>query len=332
MAAIVRVAIVAITLALLAGSALNALNGYRDLSVVFALAAPLGISAWGFARGGHHEAALVLLCVVLTVVTTMVLVLSPYGARDVAITAYGGIVLTGALLLSRRAFYALAGLTLFAGCAAFIVDILGFSHARPGHTTDWAQLVEFIVIIGVFAALGRYASEVLMGSLGDAQRANHLDSLTGLPNRAGFLAAAGARMKGPLAGNSVLVLADLDNFRRVNIVIGHRAGDAVLEETARRLRDAMSGHMVARVGDDEFVVLGHGIGDDAQCDAFARAVHRALQFEYSGVSVRASVGYARAPRDANGLEALMLAAEASLINAKDHEHEADRFAAPAERI
>lgn len=331
MAAIVRVAIVAVTIALLAGSALNALGGHRDLSVLFALAAPLGISAWGFARGGHHEAALVLLCTVLAVVTTLVLVMSPYGARDVAVTAYGGIILTGALLLSRRAFYALAGLTLFAACSAFIVDIMGLSSARVGHTTDWAQLAEFIVIIGVFAALGRYASEVLMGSLGAAQRASAADPLTGLLNRAGFMAAANARLKSPHAGPSVLVLADLDGFRRVNTVVGHRAGDAVLGETARRLREAMNGQLVARVGDDEFVVFGHDMEDEARCDAFARDVHRTLQFEYLGVSVRASVGYARAPRDANGLEALMLAAEASLITAKHHEQE-ERFAAPAERI
>ena len=332
MSAIVRVAIVAITLALLAGSALNALSGHRDLSVVFALAAPLGISAWGFARGGHHEAALVLLCTVLTVVTTLVLVLSPYGARDVAVTAYGGIILTGALLLSRRAFYALATLTFFGACVAFIVDILGLSQTRPGHTTEWTQLVEFVVIIGVFAGLGRYASEVLMGSIGNAERASTVDALTGLLNRRGFIIAANAGMKSLHGGSSVLVLADLDGFSRVNTVIGHRAGDAILGETARRLRDAMDGHVVARLGDDEFAIFGHDLKDEAQCEELARQVHRALQFEYSGVSVRASVGYARAPRDANGLDALMIAADASLLNAKDHEHEAERFAAPAERI
>jgi hypothetical protein len=44
------------------------------------------------------------------------------------------------------------------------------------------------------------------------------------------------------------------------------------------------------------------------------------------------VGFARSPRDANGLDALLLAAEGSLLQAKDHEHETDHFAAPADRI
>jgi hypothetical protein len=93
MTAIVRVAIIAVTIALFLGSALNAFTGQRDLAVLFALAAPLGISAWGFARGGHHEAALVLLSGVLAIVATLVLILNPRGVQDVAVTAYGGIVL-----------------------------------------------------------------------------------------------------------------------------------------------------------------------------------------------------------------------------------------------
>jgi diguanylate cyclase (GGDEF)-like protein len=134
-------------------------------------------------------------------------------------------------------------------------------------------------------------------------------------------------------GNAcVLVLADIDDFQRVNTVEGHRAGDGVLQETARRLAGVAGTHVLARVGDDEFAVLAHGLADEAACEAFARRIHSALQFEFSGVSVRCSVGFARSPRDANGLEALLLAAEGTLRQAKDHEHETERFAAPADRI
>src|SRR5690349_11624111 len=139
MTAIVRTAIIAVTIALFVGSALNAITGQRDLAVLFALATPLGISAWGFARGGHNEAALVLLCSVLTIVVTLVLVLNPRGAHDVAVTAYGGVVLTGALLLSRRAFVALLALTVVASSIAFAVDIFNLSGRRVGVNSDWTQ-------------------------------------------------------------------------------------------------------------------------------------------------------------------------------------------------
>src|SRR6476619_6362904 len=92
---IVRLAVIAVTLALFLGSTMNAVMGQRDLAVVFALATPLGISAWGFARAGHNEAAVVLLCTVLTAVVTLVLVLNPLGVHDVALSAYGGVILVG---------------------------------------------------------------------------------------------------------------------------------------------------------------------------------------------------------------------------------------------
>jgi diguanylate cyclase (GGDEF)-like protein len=331
MRAIVRVAIIAVTIALFMGSGMNAIAGQRDLAVLFALATPLGISAWGFARGGHNEAALVLLCSVLTIVVTLVLVLNPRGAHDVAVTAYGGVVLTGALLLSRRAFGALLLLVVIAGSAAFTVDILGWSDRRTGPPSDWVQYFQFLVIIAVFASLGRFGAEALVGGLGDAHRDASHDIATGLLNRDGFMAQGEARLRMAAPGAaSVLVLADIDEFQRVNTVVGHSAGDNVLRETGRRLAEVAAGHVLARVGDDEFAVLAHGLDDEAACEAFARRIHSVLQFEFSGVSVRCSVGFARAPRDADGLEALLLAAAGTLRQAKDHETE--RFAAPADRI
>ena len=335
MTAIVRVAIIVVTLALFLGSTLNVVTGHRDLAVLFALATPLGISAWGFARAGHPEPALVLLCCVLITVVTMVLILSPFGTHDVAITAYGGIVLVGALLLSRRAFYALTALTVFAASVAFVMDLNGLTRSLVVRYDSWASFVEFMVIITVFATLGRRSAEILFGSLGDAHRASVDDPLTGFANRAGFLAQAAARLKTVRGAPtcSVLVLADLDAFRRVNVVIGHRAGDGVLKEAAERVKKATGGaQLLGRVGDDEFAALGLGLTDEKIAEEFARAVHDALQFEFSGVSVRASVGFARFPRDAHGIDSLLLAAEGSLSRAKDHVNEAERFAGPADRI
>ena len=335
MTSIVRIAIVVVTLALFFGSTLNAVTGQRDLAVLFALATPLGISAWGFARAGHNEPALVLLCCVLTTVTTLVLILSPLGAHDVAITAYGGIILVGALLLSRRNFYALAAITVLAASAAFVMDLNGYTRSQIGrYYSGWPQFVEFLVIIGVFATLGRVGAEILFGSVGDAHRAAVDDPVTGLWNRPGFLIQAANRLK-RMQGSStcnVLVLGDLDGFRRLNVVIGHRAGDGVLKETANRLTQVTGDHLRGRIGDDEFAVLAVGLPDENAAAEFARAVHKALSYDYSGVSVRTSVGYARSPRDAHGIEALLLAAEGALTNAKDHEHEAERFAGPADRI
>ena len=333
MTSIVRVSVIVVTLALFVGSTFHAMIGQRDLAILFALATPLGISAWGYSRAGHNEAALVLLCVVMVTLVTMVLILSPLGVHDVVITAYGGIVAFSSLLLSRKRFYALAAFTMVAGSTAFLLDLNGLTRSRIGALSTWPGFPEFLVIVTIFAVVGRYSAERLMGSLEDLQRVSSGDPVTGLANRAGFLRSAGARLKAiGQQSNAVLVLVDVDAFRRMNAVIGHRAGDGVLKEVATRMQQVSGEHLAARIGDDEFAVLAAGAGEGTDAEAFARSIHRTLQFDYSGVSVRTSVGYARFPRDATGIDSLLLAADGSLTRAKDHENEASRFAGPADRI
>jgi predicted signal transduction protein with EAL and GGDEF domain len=113
-------------------------------------------------------------------------------------------------------------------------------------------------------------------------------------------------------------------------MVGYAATDRLVAEAGRRLASIASPHLVARIGEDEFALLAHGPDDDAAAEELARKVHQALNFDFSGVAVRCAVGFARHPRDANGLEALMLAAEGSLLSAKAAIGE--RLAGPSERI
>jgi diguanylate cyclase (GGDEF)-like protein len=85
-------------------------------------------------------------------------------------------------------------------------------------------------------------------------RATH-DDLTGLLNRTGFAQAVENTLAAPRDGVCLLLL-DLDGFKSVNDVYGHKTGDRVLVEVARRLRVALpAGCHVARLGGDEFAVL-----------------------------------------------------------------------------
>ncbi len=104
-------------------------------------------------------------------------------------------------------------------------------------------------------------------------RATH-DDLTGLLNRAGFLQAAESRLH---SGTLSLLLLDLDGFKFVNDVYGHKAGDRVLVEVARRLRDALPENgLAARLGGDEFAVLydpaTSGLAHDVMAANFITAV------------------------------------------------------------
>ena len=331
MVTIVRMAIVAVTAGLFLHSTLSAMMGQRDIAVLSALATPLGISAWGFARAGHHEAAIMLLSCVLMTVVTLVLVANPMGVHDVFITAYGGIVLIAALLLSRRYFAIITALTVLASGTAFYLEIAGHTRNAVASLSQWSQFAVFLLVTAIFATIGRVASESLFGSLGAARLAAAGDALTGLANRSGFVAQASALMASgaPRHAGSTLVLADIDGFRRIRVMVGYEASDRLVVEAGRRLAGVASAHLVARIGEDEFAILASGQGP-AEAEDLARKVHQALNFDFSGVAVRCAVGFARHPRDGDGLEALMLAAEGSLLRAKAAIGE--RLAGPADRI
>ena len=81
------------------------------------------------------------------------------------------------------------------------------------------------------------------------------DSLTGLPNRAGFSEALDASLLNAAPGSRAVLIIDLARFSRVNESIGAVAGDELLITVARRLLSAMrNGDQLARTGGNEFAV------------------------------------------------------------------------------
>ncbi len=86
----------------------------------------------------------------------------------------------------------------------------------------------------------------------------YVDSLTGLGNRRAFDLHLEREWALTLRDgiDSYLVVADLDRFKMLNDTCGHAAGDQVLRQFARALREAArSTDIVARIGGDEFGVL-----------------------------------------------------------------------------
>ena len=150
------------------------------------------------------------------------------------------------------------------------------------------------------------------------------DSLTGLLNSGAIFDVLARHIEiGSLQGSPVsVILADLDEFKRVNDTLGHRAGDAVLVEFARRLQDAVrSGDAVGRWGGEEFLVLLPGAPVPA---AMALAEKFRAQLETSpiqagGHEVRVTVSLgvvSSADVPVPGVDALVDAADRALYRAK----------------
>ncbi len=91
----------------------------------------------------------------------------------------------------------------------------------------------------------------------ELERQARTDALTGLLNRRSFLGEIEARLSAArrAARPAALVYVDLDNFKAVNDLHGHPAGDRLLRAFAERLRgNARASDLVARLGGDEFAL------------------------------------------------------------------------------
>ena len=150
------------------------------------------------------------------------------------------------------------------------------------------------------------------------------DPLTGLADRAGFIASVTARLgQAEAVGGGafgVLVL-DLDRFHVINDTLGPAIGDQVLIAVAGRLRAALRARdLPARLAGDEFAVLVHDRAGTAELEGLARRLMDALGGPYlpdgQPISLSLCVGIARAPEDGATADALLRRAAIALHAAK----------------
>jgi diguanylate cyclase (GGDEF)-like protein/PAS domain S-box-containing protein len=150
------------------------------------------------------------------------------------------------------------------------------------------------------------------------------DSLTDLGNRAIFTEQLGhalARADRYKKGLAVLFV-DIDRFKIVNDTLGHTAGDRMLQECARRLKDCLRGSdTVARLGGDEFVVMVEDFSGPRDAIAVAQKIltslSRPLVLEAQELNPSASIGIAIAPDDGADVEMLLKNADIAMYRAKE---------------
>lgn len=143
----------------------------------------------------------------------------------------------------------------------------------------------------------------------------NVEQLTGLQNHAALKAA----LKQLVESEQTVALAvlDIDRFMAVNEQHGHDVGDNLLQRIAEMLEEAFPGHAY-RVSGDEFAVLLPGASLES---AFLRLEAFRSQVEGAGsrlpVERTVTAGVAQYPRDARTVQALLQAADAALVAAKE---------------
>ncbi|MFO1285792.1 MAG: EAL domain-containing protein [Rubrivivax sp.] len=185
----------------------------------------------------------------------------------------------------------------------------------------------------------------------EIRRLAYYDPLTGLPNRLLFVeqlerALAQAERHGR---RLTIMFVDLDNFKRVNDTLGHRAGDELLCKASARLAGALRSHdalarseppqlsaaaageggasanapaaaNIARLGGDEFIVM---LTDVRSPDHVAGVARRLVQtlgepiiVQGTEVFVGGSVGVASYPEDGSDIDTLLMNADTAMYRAK----------------
>ncbi|MFT6101893.1 MAG: diguanylate cyclase (GGDEF)-like protein/PAS domain S-box-containing protein [Candidatus Endobugula sp.] len=153
---------------------------------------------------------------------------------------------------------------------------------------------------------------------------NTHDLLTGLPNRT-LLQQSVERAIDLLPPDEKLVfmIIDLDSFKDVNDTLGHSVGDKIIQEIGPRLQEVLSNapSTVARLGGDEFAIMLTEVKSLAEIDAVGRLLLSCIrQYFYVDdieVEIRASVGVAMYPDQADDFSTLLRYADVAMYCAKE---------------
>lgn len=200
-------------------------------------------------------------------------------------------------------------------------DVLEFSDGRTVELCSRPQKVSDAVVgrIWNFRDIttrrraqdqARQAMEELAEQADKLKELAFRDPLTGLANRMLFNERAAAALLTPEPVH--VLLLDLDDFKEVNDVLGHHAGDEMLVEISRRLQNCVGPHgTVARLGGDEFVVLLVGCRD---ADAVAQRVVGTLNAPVSieGTLMRPGLSLGVASREGGTMTSSELLRQADL--------------------
>jgi diguanylate cyclase (GGDEF)-like protein len=213
------------------------------------------------------------------------------------------------------AFITIAGFLAWA--SVFVVGPLMIALLPTVHVeAEVWNLPKFVVAVGMILLL-------LEDQIEHNQHLALHDHLTGLPNRRLYqdrLASALERARRS-DQQAALLVVDLDRFKQVNDTLGHHVGDLVLQRVAELFTSRVRrSDTVARTGGDEFSVILEEPTSRADAVHVGRSLiqllSEPLQCGEHTVRVGASVGIAMFPEDARELEALCIAADLRMYDAK----------------
>jgi diguanylate cyclase (GGDEF)-like protein len=158
----------------------------------------------------------------------------------------------------------------------------------------------------------------------DLIRRSEFDLLTDIQNRFSLDKCLNTQIEAAYQQGGIfgLIYIDLDDFKKVNDLLGHRIGDLYLQQVANRMKGQLrSVDILARLGGDEFAVLVPQVRTRADVTEIALRLERCfdepLPVEGAILHPAASVGFALYPEDATTKDGLLSAADDAMYAAKN---------------
>lgn len=175
---------------------------------------------------------------------------------------------------------------------------------------------------GPYLAIGKISNiNLFKKEIEQLERESKTDSLTGAYNKMATRDLIDDYIKAHPTGTHMLLLIDVDNFKKVNDTYGHQCGDEILTYVIQNLRDTyVSGEIIGRIGGDEFVVFIGDVKEKAQLLEKAQELHNLLHRPYrrgnQTIPVSASIGVAMFPEDGACYDELLYCADNALYEVK----------------
>lgn len=196
----------------------------------------------------------------------------------------------------------------------------------PDQVLVTAMLLNIALILFGWRRLSALRAEVAISqkAAAAARQLAETDPLTGCLNRRSINGAAEALLTKAQAKRQALAFAmlDLDNFKHVNDLHSHQAGDAILRAAAERLRKLLPpDSLLARIGGDEFVcVIAFNPQSSSEIEALAEKiieqVGQTVDWNGLGIDATVSIGLSRSDERDEDIETMLHKADIAMFHAK----------------
>jgi diguanylate cyclase (GGDEF)-like protein len=175
----------------------------------------------------------------------------------------------------------------------------------------------------LIAALSTFLAAVLYAQNIHLSMEVHQDKLTGLDNKNSLSVHLEQEISrvDRNGGYLTLLFFDIDNFKKINDTYGHKTGDGVLIEVARRLMAKMRNYdKLIRYGGDEFCVICPQLKSEADSVRIQKKLHATLHFSHrlknKEIFIETSLGMATYPSDTENIHDLITIADQRMYEQK----------------